>query len=134
MKKYSVVCCLAAILSTLALAGCSTTNATFAGSSTPATGTKDAPFAFTEAVQVPFAIPLIGYDVSYADATTHNFYLASSQYAGIITLDLNTLTNPAGPTVSSLGMGAFAGSISDSFNPEPQSSIRGRPEWRACRR
>ena len=120
MKEHLVISCLAAFLSALALAGCSTTNATY----------KDAPFNFVESVGISQAggpVPLIGFDISWVDATTHTYYLAAAQYAGIITIDLNTFTNPSGPTASYLGTRAFAGNISDPFNVDPNHPYEGGP-------
>ena len=130
MKKYSVVCCLTAILATLALTGCTTKNVTFAGANTPVTGQADAPFTFVGSASLPVPpgttnpLPLIGFDISWVDATTHMYYLGAAQYAGIVTLDLNSLTSPSGlSTASFFGQQAgFGGSISDATSAQGPDS------------
>ncbi len=140
MKRLFALCCVTVILSTLGLTGCTTKTATFAGSSVPVIGEKDAPFTYVGSASLPLAgspaqpLPLIGFDISWVDATTHTYYLGAAQYGAVVTLDLNTLTTPSGPTTASfLGMGAFAGSVSisdptiDPQGPDSNHPYEGGP-------
>ena len=67
------------------------------------------------AVPLPYSQPLIGFDISYVDATNRQYYLATPQVGGVTMLDLDSMVDSA-PNVSVFvptGANAFAGNQTD---------------------
>jgi hypothetical protein len=99
------------------------------GSSTPTTttaptynlGSTGAPLVFVKAIPVLPGVdyPLIGFDISFVDAANRQYYLAAPEYAGVLTLDLDTIldANPKTSIFSPTGAIAFTGNQTDVNDP-----------------
>ena len=103
----------AALVLALAIAGCGG----FTRPSSYSLGPAGANMVFVKgiAVPLPYGQPLIGFDISYVDATNRQYYLAEGQVGGVVLLDLDSLVDSA-PKVSVFvptGANAFAGNQSD---------------------
>jgi hypothetical protein len=122
-NRFRTGSCLSALMLATALVACHDSGGG-SGSSAPPTyslGASGAPIVFVKAFPLYQGTksPLIGFDISYVDATNRTYYLASPQYAGVVTVDLDTITEsvPNVNVIAPSGANAFAGNQTDVNDP-----------------
>ena len=122
MNLRKTVSCVSALMLAMSLADCGGGDVATAPAPTyPSLGATGATMMFVKALPLPNPTnyPLVGFDISFVDATTRTYYLASAQYSGIITFDIDTM-GAASPNINIFtpeGAAAFAGNQTDVNDP-----------------
>lgn len=107
--------CLAAIVISLCLSGCG--GSVLIAGTTPVNGDPNAPIVFVEGINPPGNVPFIGFDISYVDAKTGDYFFSSSgPDVGILEINMDTVLYGGAPTmniIDPLAPNSFTGSIVD---------------------